>query len=185
MQQTTLDFELQKSTVLSGLMDELRDFSEFGKVSVVNELETSDSTIPTFVNEFWTSKQRAANSLHEISYRACFKPQLPRFFIDRLTKKGDVVYDPFMGRGTTLLEAALLERKVVGCDANPISAVLLSPRLSPPSLAEIEKRLNGLDLVLLDVEQPEDLLVFYHPETLHAIASLRAYFIRREAAGEG
>ena len=42
----------------------------------------------TFVNEFWTSRQRAAHSLHEVSYRACFKPQLPRFFIERLTRAG-------------------------------------------------------------------------------------------------
>ena len=48
---------------------------------------------PTFVNEFWTAKQRQACSLHEVSYRACFKPQLPRFFIERLTEPGEVVYD--------------------------------------------------------------------------------------------
>ena len=45
--------------------------------------------VPTFVNEFWTARQRQASSLHEISYRACFKPQLPRFFIERLTQPGD------------------------------------------------------------------------------------------------
>ena len=62
-----------------------------------------------FINEFWTSKQRAASGLHEISYRACFKPQLPRFFIERLTSAQDyLIYDPFLGRGTTLIEAALL-----------------------------------------------------------------------------
>src|SRR5262245_29872289 len=72
--------------------------------------------VNTFTNEFWTSKQRAAHSLHEVSYRACFKPQLPRFFIERLTQSGDRVYDPFMGRGTTLIEAALMDRVAVGCD---------------------------------------------------------------------
>ena len=66
--------------------------------------------VNTFTNEFWTAKQRAAHSLHEVSYRACFKPQLPRFFVERLTQPGDVVYDPFMGRGTTLVEAALMGR---------------------------------------------------------------------------
>ena len=45
-----------------------------------------------FVNEFWTAKQRQANSIHEISYRACYKPQLPRFFIDIFTEEGDTVY---------------------------------------------------------------------------------------------
>jgi hypothetical protein len=40
----------------------------------------------------------AAHSLHEISYRACFKPQLPRFFIQRLTGSGGIVYDPGLAR---------------------------------------------------------------------------------------
>ena len=71
-------------------------------------IATGSLSIPVIVNEFWTSKQRAAHSLHEVSYRACFKPKLPRFFIERLTSPGEIVYDPFMGRGTTLLEAALL-----------------------------------------------------------------------------
>ena len=47
--------------------------------------------VPTLLNEFWTSRQRAAHSLHEVSYRACFKPQLPRFFVDRLTEPGAVI----------------------------------------------------------------------------------------------
>src|SRR5580704_5047573 len=98
-------------------------------------------SVDTFVNEFWTSRQRAAHSLHEVSYRACFKPQLPRFFVERLTREGDTVYDPFMGRGTTLLEAALLGRVPVGCDVNPLSLVLIGPRLRPPHLEDIRARL--------------------------------------------
>jgi DNA modification methylase len=64
-----------------------------------------------------------------VSYRACFKPQLPRFFIERLTQAGGIVYDPFMGRGTTLIEAALMGRRPYGCDVNPLSAVLGEPHL--------------------------------------------------------
>ena len=52
--------------------------------------------IPKYINEFWTAKQRQANSLHEISYRACFKPQLPNFFIKLFTKEKEVVYDPYI-----------------------------------------------------------------------------------------
>jgi hypothetical protein len=98
-----------------------------------------------FTNEFWTSKQRAASSLHEVSYRACFKPQLPRFFVERLTETGDLVYDPFMGRGTTLLESALLGRSTVGCDINPLSAILLRPRLNPPTLEQVQQRLHEIN----------------------------------------
>jgi hypothetical protein len=48
-------------------------------------IDVNSISTPCFVNEFWTSRQRQANALHEVSYRACFKPQLPGFFIELLT----------------------------------------------------------------------------------------------------
>ncbi len=137
--------------------------------------------MPTFVNEYWTARQRQANSLHEISYRACFKPQLPRFFIERLTRPGDVVYDPFMGRGTTPLEAALLGRVPFGNDINPLSVFMTRPRLRPPTQPEIQERLQEIPWDKPG-DQPEDLLAFYHPETLSQISSLRRYLLKRHAA---
>ena len=148
---------------------ELANFSEFGSKTLVSERLAG---VSCYTNEFWTAKQRAAHSLHEISYRACFKPQLPRFFIERLTQPGDLVYDPFLGRGTTLIEAALLGRNVAGNDLNPLSEILARPRLQPPELGEIERRLGEIDW-LGKVDLPEELLVFYHPETLQEIAALR------------
>src|SRR6266571_9324404 len=115
----------------ASFLDELASFRQFRTSTQVTSLGEGKDAVPVFINEFWTSKQRAASSLHEISYRACFKPQLPRFFIDRLTAENDTVYDPFLGRGTTLLEAALLGRVACGCDVNPLSAVLIQPRLRP------------------------------------------------------
>ena len=138
--------------------------------------------VPTFVNEFWTSRQRAAHSLHEISYRACFKPQLPRFFIDRLTDPGAVVYDPFSGRGTTPLEAALAGRVPAACDINPLSAMLLEPRLTPPAADDVRERLEAIDLGHR-VRAPHDLEVFFHPETLGQIAALRDDLLRRASDG--
>jgi hypothetical protein len=168
------------------LAEELVSFREFGEAT--RTLATAfpggggqAREVPTYVNEFWTARQRQASSLQEISYRACFKPQLPRFFIERLTQAGDVVYDPFMGRGTTVLEAALLGRVPCGCDINPLSVVLTRPRLRPPSLEEVGQRLREIDFVSGD-EFPEDLLVFFHADTIRAIASLKKYLLARRAA---
>ena len=166
-----------------GFPDELLAFRDFGKRTQVvqTQARTFDGApiaTPTYVNEFWTAKQRAAHSLHEVSYRACFKPALPRFFIERLTIPGDVVYDPFMGRGTTLIEAALMGRVPAGCDVNPLSAVLVRPRLDPPALNDIAKRLKTIDFASA-TDIPEDLLVFYHPETLRQIVSLKDYLLRQ------
>ncbi len=158
------------------LTKELEDFCEFGEKTLVQELALPGySPVPVFVNEFWTAGQRQAHSLHEVSYRACFKPQLPRFFIERLTTAGDVVYDPFMGRGTTLIEAALMGRIPWGCDINPLSPILIRPRLNPPELAEVQERAAHLPLNL-EVNTWDELLVFYHADVLKAVSSLRHYF---------
>lgn len=161
---------------------EIQAFADFGKETQILDFPDPAVSIPVYVNEFWTAKQRAAHSLHEVSYRACFKPQLPRFFISRLTQPGDAVYDPFMGRGTTVLEAALLGRRPIGCDINPLSERLVGPRLDPPTWNEVETRLTALDLDKSS-EVWDDLLVFYHPNTLRQIANLRSYLRTRRQAG--
>ena len=166
--------------------DELRRFAWNGTPTDVEITEADCDghkvTVETFTNEFWTSKQRAGNSLHEISYRACFKPQLVDFFVQRLTEPGDLVYDPFMGRGTTVVEAALLDRAAAGCDVNPLSRVLTKPRLAPPTLEQVSERLHSLDLTFSDGYR-EDLTVFFHPETLNTICALRSYLRKSYSAG--
>lgn len=168
------------------LADELASFRDFGQPTrkLVTAFPGADGRarkVPTFVNEFWTARQRQASSLQEISYRACFKPQLPRFFIERLTRPGEIVYDPFMGRGTTVVESALLGRVPCGCDINPLSVVLTRPRLRPPSLEEVARRLGQINFAAAN-ECPEDLLVFFHADTLRAIASLKQYLLARREA---
>src|SRR5437762_39831 len=142
--QKDFDFASARKTSIqleAPFAEQLGAFNDFDKVTGTFETVASsfggvELKVPTYVNEFWTSKQRAAHSLHEISYRACFKPQLPRFFIERLTRPGDIVFDPFMGRGTTPIETALLGRVPHACDVNPLSVLLTRPRLRPPVLSE-------------------------------------------------
>ena len=139
-----------------------------------SELETDAYSVPVFTNEFWTSQQRQGNAIHEVSYRACFKPQLPRFFIELFTQSGDTVYDPFNGRGTTVIEAALLKRNIIANDVNPLSLMLTEPRIEFPLFVEVEKRLNE---IYFDSESKSaiDLSMFYHPQTLSEIISISNY----------
>ena len=87
------------------------------------------------------------HSLHEVSYRVCFKPQLPGFFIERLTRFGDVVYDPFMGCDTTPIKAALMGRRPFGSAINPLGGILVGPRLHPPDFSEITHRVSQIDWI--------------------------------------
>lgn len=145
-------------------------------------LRIGDQSVLVYEDEFWTSKQRQANPLHEISYRACFKPQLPAYFIERLTNEGDVVYDPFSGRGTTAVEAALHARTVIANDANPLSAALTYPRLELPSVSDIDKRLRAIEFPAT-ASTDLDLSMFFHQRTLHEILGLRQYLARRRHNG--
>ncbi|MCX6200038.1 MAG: DNA methyltransferase [Bacteroidetes bacterium] len=150
------------------------------------ELVLDGKSFSVFINEFWTAKQRQANSLHEVSYRACFKPQLPRFFIELFTAENEIVYDPFNGRGTTVIEAALLGRNVIANDVNPLSLILTRPRITIPSLKEIEKRLEEIELETVgnNANNDLDLSMFFHSRTLAEIISLKNYLNEKAEKGK-
>ncbi|HWP86442.1 MAG TPA: hypothetical protein VNM70_01085, partial [Burkholderiales bacterium] len=94
------------------------------------------------------------------------------------------VYDPFSGRGTTAIEAALHGRRIVANDVNPLSAIFTRPRLTPPALDTVAARLAEIDLGTAAIAAP-DLSMFFHARTMREIGALRAYLQRRHAANDG
>jgi len=172
---------LQKKKFYSHLLN--FRLHQHSSATLCSELKIDGHTIPVFVNEFWTAQQRQANAIHEVSYRACFKPQLPRFFINLFTLKNNTVYDPFNGRGTTVIEAALLGRNVIANDVNPLSLILTRPRISVPSLQAIEKRLMEIPFNK-KAKEDIDLSMFYHRDTLSEIVSLKNYLKEKHASGK-
>lgn len=166
----TLEEQAPENVGSTDIVKCLVDFEEFGrKTDVLVRNGTK-----YYVNEYWTAGQRKGHSIHEISYRACFKPQLPEFFIKRLTCIGDVVHDPFMGRGTTPIEAAILKRQPSGNDINPLSVLLTRPRLKSIATAKVSEVLQSICFEGGDV-QNEELLAFYHPRTLADLEMLRCW----------
>lgn len=168
MDQLTIFEDVKFVDTSHKLVESLLEFNDFGQKTATDTIDG----IPYIINEFWTASQRQAHSIHEISYRACFKAQLPEFFISRLTRPGDVVFDPFMGRGTTPVQAALMKRQAFGNDINPLSVLLTRPRLAPISLQTIAKALRSVPWSRGEIER-EDLLAFYHPLTLKKLEALR------------
>ncbi len=71
----------------------------------------------------------ASHNFH--SFPAKFPPQLPRKFIRGLTAPGDVVLDPMMGSGTTVLEAFLTGRRGIGFDIDPLALMLSKSKVTP------------------------------------------------------
>jgi hypothetical protein len=83
----------------------------------------------------------ASHNFH--SFPAKFPPQLPRKFIDALTRQGDIVLDPMVGSGTTVVEAYLTGRQGVGFDIDPLAIMISKVKATPLDLvcaAEAGKR---------------------------------------------
>jgi hypothetical protein len=101
--------------------------------------------LSTFAHRWRRAPRRWGHPLHSLcSYFAMFPPQVPHVFIKWLTEPGDVVYDPFSGRGTTPLEACRMGRQGMGSDANPLAYLLTATKVDPPTAQEAGARLAGL-----------------------------------------
>ena len=86
-------------------------------------------------------------ALHPMcSYLASFPAALAHAFIGRYSRRGDVVVDPFSGRGTTPLQACAEGRIGVGNDLNPLAHVLTAAKVDPASPGEAATRVAALRL---------------------------------------
>ncbi|MGZ9160920.1 MAG: DNA methyltransferase [Candidatus Limnocylindrales bacterium] len=96
----------------------------------------------------WKAQQRLwGHSFHPMcSYLASFPAALAHAFIARYSRPGDVVLDPFSGRGTTPLQACAEGRIGVGNDLNPFAHLLTASKVAPASRAAATTRLTQLRL---------------------------------------
>ena len=103
--------------------------------------------LPAFpVEADWKDRARLwGHSFHPMcSYLASFPAALAHAFIDRYSRPGDVVLDPFAGRGTVPLQACVEGRLGVGNDLNPFAHILTAAKVDPPTVGEAAARLARL-----------------------------------------
>ncbi|AVM69539.1 site-specific DNA-methyltransferase [Lachnospiraceae bacterium oral taxon 500] len=78
----------------------------------------------------WSFSDRGKWATHSGRYRGNWSPYVPRNLILRYSKPGDWILDQFLGSGTTLVEAKLLNRNAVGVDINSQSISLSKTNLN-------------------------------------------------------
>ncbi|MFV0388717.1 MAG: DNA methyltransferase [Pyrinomonadaceae bacterium] len=85
-----------------------------------NDLNLKDwKQLDVNTDSLWLISERDKSGKHSNIYHGNFIPQIPDQLIRRFTKKGETVFEPFMGSGTTLFECEKLGRKYIGFDINP------------------------------------------------------------------
>lgn len=98
-------------------------------------------------SEYKQHSYREFSKIHQMTaYLAMFPPNLPHYFIERFSKVGDLVFDPFSGRGTTAFEACRMGRVGIGNDLNPLAICLTKSKVNiPTNKQDIFKRLKELE----------------------------------------
>lgn len=132
--------------------------------------------------EVWSGDGKDSHSLHyAVAYPNSFRPELPAYFIERYSQRGDVVLDPFCGAGTTALEAALQGRVAFASDLNPLSVRVTQAKLSPADITEVTLAFQNINL-----RRPVDLTVFrqvfapfYDHDTYRELVNLRSFLQTR------
>jgi DNA modification methylase len=120
----------------------------------------------------WSFPERGNWATHRITakYRGNFAPQIPRNLILRYTKEGEVVLDPFVGSGTTLVECKLLHRMGIGVDINPAAVELCRKNLDFRVANELPQIVRVGDARKLDFLENESVdLIIAHPPYVDAI----------------
>jgi DNA modification methylase len=111
-----------------------------------------------WTDSLWLIDSRDNSGKHCGFYHGNFVPQIPRQLMLRYTKKGDIVFDPFVGSGTTAFVAEELERNIIGVDIQPdlvsqinnkldnrdneFSEIVVGDSSSEKTLNDIKQKLN-------------------------------------------
>jgi hypothetical protein len=99
------------------------------------ELSWSEDELPQ------VERTKHVHSLHP--YLGKYIPQLVEVFLKRHFVSGSVIYDPFVGSGTTLVEANAFGAHAIGCDISAFNCLLTTVKTSKYSLGELELSLRG------------------------------------------
>ena len=133
-----------------------------------------------YMPERWhRAPRRWGHPLHSLcSYFAMFPPQIAHVFVSWLTQPGEIVYDPFSGRGTVPLEAILSGRIGLGSDANPLAYSLTQAKVAVPGYADIDRRLSELKQCYRNWDAaveavPDHIAMLYAPGTLRQLVFFR------------
>lgn len=98
----------------------------------VNDLDLSNwqQYDDLLTDSLWLLDARDSSGAHQADYHGNFIPQIPNQLLRRFTKAGDIVLDPFVGSGTTAIEANRLGRRYIGVELSAAVAEVAANRIN-------------------------------------------------------
>lgn len=122
------------------------------------------------ITTVWSFPERGHWKTHNGKYRGNFAPQIPRNVILRYSREGDIVLDPMVGSGTTLIETKILNRRGIGYDINQEAVEIAKKNLDFEGDYKYEPIIKTGDVRNLSEIGDESIdLIITHPPYLNII----------------
>jgi DNA modification methylase len=102
---------------------------------------------PGFDTTVWDIPKRGSWGVHQSTYRGNWPPQVARALLEQYSRPGDLILDPFVGGGTTLLEAYVLGRNAIGFDVSDLALEMTRSRIEELRTRADRESLHGLPAV--------------------------------------
>jgi len=132
------------------------------------ELSWSEAELPQ------AARTKHVHGLHP--YLGKYVPQLVEIFLTRFFRPGQCVYDPFVGSGTTLVEANVFGADGVGCDISAFNCLLSRVKTTPYSLGTLG---GGNHFIELCLDEEDMVWVMLHSGSRNIGNRMGTYFIER------
>ena len=144
---TVIDSEIKKKVAQTGKAPTFNTKEHIGR------WDPTPGEYQRFTTTVWDIPVRGAWGVHQSTYRGNWAPQVPRALIERYSKPGDTVLDPFVGGGTTLIEAWALGRNAIGYDVSDIALEMSRSRLGEMEHKAGRESLFGLPDVRVEIRK--------------------------------
>lgn len=148
-------------------------------------LPTLYTALGEVVSPWKTTSKKRDHAIHRMMARlGSFPPALVRYLIYGYSESDHLVFDPFCGKGTTLVEALLAGRRALGCDIAPDAVAVTRAKMSRPSTDEVDRYMRRLTSQAERAaapdpsEVPDHVAVFYHPDTIRELMTFRRALLR-------
>jgi DNA modification methylase len=118
-------------------------------------------------------------------------PQIAEKLLDKFSQKGETLFDPYCGTGTTLVEGMIHGLNVIGTDINPLAHLIATAKTTPVELKELDSYLRTFEKATLnfsDIELPENLKMqgirelgfWFKPDVIKKLFFLKDFINRIE-----
>ena len=109
----------------------------------------------------WVPERERTKHVHRLHpYKGKFIPQLVEYFLNRYFKKGDIVLDPFVGSGTTLIQANEMGIHSIGIDISEFNTIITEVKFANVNLIELQRTINEILKALKTYENNSQIVEF-------------------------